>query len=446
MKDVETDIAILGAGLTGLAIAHSLDKRGYNITLLEKEDVIGGLAKTIEFQGFRFDFGGHRLYFRNKESFQYIKGILNGNGLVYHKRKSSIFLKGRFLRYPPHILDFFSYNFSNIVKFALDSLYISKRRKSLALKDWLVSRFGPTLHNEYFRDYTQKVWGLSTESMSADWAERRIGSLTKWHLIKDLFKKSYDVKENLSIFYYPEGGIGRICEGLSKRLNHNSQIILGAEVEKINYKNKRLSSIIYRNRKNGEERLLRFRHLISTIPLISLYKFLFSLDKIQEEDLNNRVRYRNLILVFFILNQDRVFNEHWIYFPQLDISFARISEPKNWSSQMACADKTSLCVELFCGYKDKMWNEQDEEITEMVIDSLEKLNIISKKKIDSHFILRVPFAYPLLYLGYQTALAPIFKCLYEFKNLNLAGRTGTHSYYDMEECLDNAKKLVSMII
>lgn len=444
MKKTDTDIVILGAGLTGLAIADFLIQSRGKVTLLEKDSRVGGLAKTIEYNDFRFDLGGHRLYFHNDSSLQYIKYILGGDSLICHERKSSIFLKGSFLRFPPCISDLFSYNFSNIVKFTFDSFYMFSGRKNLTLKDWVISRMGSTIHNVYFKDYTQKVWGLKTEFMSADWAEKRIGPITRWHLIKSLFKKSYDVKENLSMFYYPEGGIGRICEDLSRRLSDNSQILFGVDVIKINSENKRLNSIIYR--KNGEEKLLQFRHLISTIPLISLSKILFSLNKTQEEDLNDRIKYRNLILVFLILNQEKVFDDHWIYFPQLDIPFARISEPKNWSRQMACEDKTSLCVELFCGDKDKICSEEDGKIIEMVAGSLEKLNIISKEKIDNCFILRIPFAYPLLYLAYQTNLASIFKRLTEFENLNLAGRTGTHSYYDIEDCIVNAKNLVSRMI
>lgn len=444
MEYRETDIVILGGGLTGLSIADLLTQTGKNVILLEKENCVGGLARTVKYDGFRFDLGGHRLCFYNSALLNYIKSILGDNSLICHKRESSIFLNGKFLKYPPKLFNCFSYSFPDVSKIIFENFFsFIKKRDHLSLKGWLTARFGATIHNIYFRDYSQKVWGLSTDEMSADWARRRIGHFDFFQLIKETFIRLNSAKENNPIFYYPSYGIGMICDALFERIKNKAQVILDVDVSKITYSEKRLHSLIYR--KNGDYVNLKFRHLISTIPLVSLCQLIFPLNEVEINNLYDKIRYRNLILVYLTLNQEKVVTDHWIYFPGRNTPFSRISEPKNWSGQMAYRDKTSLCIELFCGYKDRIWGDKNEKIIEMAIDSLEKLNVISRKRIYGSFVLRVPFAYPLLYLGYQDQLNPIFKQLSKFKNLKLVGRTGAHSYYDMEECLIDAQKAVNKI-
>jgi len=443
MKKIQTDIAILGAGLTGLAIADSLKKSGLHVTLLEKENVIGGLAKTVEFNAFRFDLGGHRLDLRNNDLLQFIKEIINAEDLSYQRRISSVFLKGKYLRYPPQMHDLLTYKLSNVFKFVCDTISMPMiKKEEPILKNWLISRVGSTIHDVYFKDYTKKVWGLGTDYMSSDWAERRIGKITKGSLVKNVFKNFNDNKENVSKFYYPVEGIGEICQRLAKRIN--AKIISNVEITKINHKNEKLSNLTYR--KDEVEYDLSFRQLISTIPVTSLCQYIFPLTLSQNNSLFKSVNHRDLILVFLILDQDRVFKDHWVYFPQLEIPFSRISEPKNWSSKLVSNNKTSLSVELFCNQNDVLWNSSDEKIMDLVIADLGNLDIIQKSKIKEAFVLRVPFAYPLLHLGYKQGLNMIIEQLASFKNLILAGRTGTHSYYDMNECLFDAMASVKKII
>lgn len=446
MEKEEADIAILGAGLTGLAIADSLIGSGKKIVLLEKDCSIGGLAKTLEYKGFRFDLGGHRLYFHRDASLRYVRSLVGEDKLLCHTRKSRIFLNGRFLRYPPRFSDIFSYRPSNIFKFIFENFpyfFQGKRKNSGSLKDWVYSRFGPTIHNLYFNDYSHKVWGLTTEEISADWAERRIGDFDSFQLLKEVFARINSTKENASLFYYPSEGIGSLCDNLALRIKDRAGLILNAEISKLECLNGEFRSLIYRN--NGDYSALAFKHLISTIPLVSLCRSIYSLDS-EREALSKKISYRSLILVFLIVNKERVFQDHWIYFPEKDVAFSRISEPKNWSHFMVRDGKTSLCCEIFCNYHDDTWNLADGQIINRVTTSLEKLRLAAKDDISDCLVVRVPFAYPLLYTGYKNDLEFIFKKLSGFKNLVLAGRNGMHAYLDIEECLEEAMKNSSLTI
>lgn len=444
MEHFDTDAVILGAGLTGLTIADLLIQNGRKVVILEKENYYGGLARTIEYNGFRFDLGGHRLYFRNDNYWQYVRSIIGDSSLIRHKRKSSIFLNNRFLNYPPNLLDsFLSYVPQFISSFRFNSILPDKRENSGSLKDWLYSNFGRAVHNIYFKDYSYKLWGLDTDQISADWALRRIGNFNIFKLVKGIFFNTNKIKESASLFYYPTSGIGTICEGLFNRISGKAQLILGAKVLNMDSRDDKVNLISYEN--NGNRCSLKFCHLISTIPLLSLCENIFPANNLKVNSARDGIRYRGIILVYVILNQKKVLNDYWVYFPAKDVIFSRISEPKAWSGHMAKDGKTSLCCEIFCNSHDEIWNLDDAELIARVISSLKKINFVSKESINDCFVSRIPFAYPLLYLNYRNALNPILNELSKFKNLHLAGRNGTHSYYDMEECVAEAMNLVPKI-
>jgi len=445
MFKIDTHTVILGAGFTGLVIADLLTRKGYDVILLEKESLPGGLSRTIDFDGFRFDLGGHCLYLNDKEYSEYIKYILGGSSdiLIRHDRKSSIFFDGKLLRYPPSILGLFSYKKSDILGFLL-GFFVNTAKNGPSLEEWLVSRVGKVIHNLYFRDYTKKVWGLPANLISADWAEQRIGKINKISLVKNLFKEMRNNKENSRTFYYTKNGIGKICDGLVDRLSGKASILFNAKINKIEHHQNKLKYL--RFTQGEEEKHLYFKNIVSTIPLIPLLDYLPPCKKPSVLDLRNTIRYRDLVLVFMTFNKKSILNEHWVYFPQADVPFARLSEPKNWSPGMVEQDKTSLCVELFCNFNDSLWNKQDSELVDMVIDSLAQNSIVTKNELSNALVMRLPFAYPLLYLGYSDNLNKVTEFLSYFNNLYLAGRNGTHSYYDLKECVDSSKNTVNDLI
>jgi protoporphyrinogen oxidase len=303
---------------------------------------------------------------------------------------------------------------------------------------------GNVIHDLYFRDYTEKVWGLPTNSISADWAEKRIGKINRISLVKNLFNEISDNKESSRIFYYTENGIGRICDGLAGRLSGNSSIISNAKITKIDHGDHKLNYLKFEQ--DDEEKHLYFKNIISTIPLVLLLDYLLPLQEPAARDFKNTIRYRDLVLIFMVLNKKSILKDHWVYFPQADIPFSRLSEPKNWCPGMASVEKTSLCAELFCNSYDSLWNKKDSELVGMVINSLARNGAIAKNDLSNALVMRVPFAYPLLYLGYRENLNKVTEYLAHYKNLYLAGRNGTHSYYDLEECLDSSKNTASCLI
>lgn len=445
MEKNKIDVVVLGAGFTGLATADFLLKSGFNVLVLEKEKEVGGLAKTFTFDGFKFDLGGHRLYFNNKKLINYVRSVAKSE-LIFKKRRSSIFLKGQYLNYPPRFFDCFRHSSSNIFKIIYDHfrLFGKNKKGSSTFKEWVISRFGVTVHDIYFHAYSYKTWGLRTDMISSLLAKRRIGMLNSSLIIKEMFTQHSRVKENARYFYYPTEGIGSLSRDLMESvLKNNGQVILDAQIQNISYDNNKLESLFYS--KECKRIKVEFSKLISTVPLLSLTKLLFSEQQNEMHDLFQLIRYRDLILIFLLIDKKKVFDSQWIYFPDSDIPFARITEPKNWSTTMSRNNMTSLCVEIFCQAGDKYWNMPDDDLVKITMEALSKLKAVLASEVKGAFLKRIPYAYPLMYLGYEKDLNMVLSQVLKFDNLQLCGRNGTHTYLDMEECLSDAQQVAASL-
>ena len=437
--DVESaDVLILGAGLTGLAVARHLMGRGLRVAVLEKAARVGGLAKTVAWKGFRADIGGHRIYFKRPALFQDVVSLVGREGLIKHARKSSVYLDGKFLKYPPEFRNSMaSASLLARVFWEAARLFGANAPAPRSLKEWVLAHFGLTIHDTYFKQYTRKVWGMETEEMSAIWAEKRIGGLNVFKLIREIAFWTRN-KEAASQFYYPRGGIGELCEGLHDSIRGDVRVIRDAELESFGGSRETPNLAHFRSPSGGG--CLRFRYLVSTIPIAALAQAMAPL-RPDLRSMAEGIRYRDLAIVYVALSRKPVFEEHWVYFPEAGVPFSRVCEMDNWSERMTDGRSALLACELFCGRGDRTWNSTDDELGALTVSSLETLGFAKANEVKDLFVIRVPHAYPLLYLGYEKALTPLRGALEGIPNLWLAGRTGTHSYFDMEECLEDAKRV-----
>jgi len=437
--EINTDILILGAGLSGLAAADRLKEGGKKFFILEKAEREGGLAATVSYKDFKFDLGGHRLYFKKAAVKDRVERLLGPGHTLYHKRKSSIYTRGRFLKYPPTLL--------NGVLYALPALRFKKHgaRKTdgepASLKDWLGRNFGSRIHDAYFKDYSLKAWGLPTEEISSIWAERRIGSLDLKKLFLDLFLPVSGVKENTGHFLYPENGIGSLTSALRNKLSDREEILTGAVPLKLTAEGGRLTALEFEQ--NGRRGTLKFRQLISTIPLKE-FSALIPGDP-ELAGAARGLRYRSLIVVFLALRKRAPLKDHWVYFQDPDVPFSRASELVNWSRGLVPEGFFPVTLEIFCTEGDEAWRKPDADIAAETFKALTAIKMFEGAELADFKVERLPFAYPLLYLGYEKALNAVNGALGRYTNLELCGRSGAHSYYDMEECLLDADRAAASV-
>lgn len=442
MKKIDTDILILGAGWSGLTAADRLLQVQKDVIILEKEPQAGGLARTLNYKGFKFDIGGHRLYFKKEKNIMFVKDLLAQDDLLNLKRKSRIFLDQMYISYPLIFPSIFKMNKKQLWKIFFEIFQLRKDAELDNCEAWLKSNYGETLYKIFFKDYTEKVWGQSCDRLSSVWSEKRIGRQHLFDFFKDiLVQKNGSHKERAHSFNYPRGGIGALIKALEYKIAPRCRIYPDVKLGKFRGKINNIDSLVCYV--NGEETEFSFKALLSTIPLKELL-VPFSAD--HRSSLNDRtsgVQYRSLILVCMAVHKEIISDWHWCYFPSKDIVFSRIHEPKFWSPDMAPHGQTLLCIEIFCDNKGGYWEMPDEEIIERVKKSLNVTALLNGKNgfLDA-CVKRIDYAYPLCYKGFERPLSEIKGFLSSFKNLYLGGRSGTHSYFDMEECLDNIGQTV----
>lgn len=421
---------ILGAGLTGMTAAGRLHGRGIPVSVLEAEDCIGGASRTVSFNGFRFDLGGHRFYTRNREVLDLVNTLL-GDEIITVPRISRIFLRDRFVDYP---LSFFNAlgALGPLTSLDVAGSYAWERIRSLfraapdkTFEDWVVSRFGRRLYEIYFKPYSEKVWGIPCTELGADFAAQRIKGMSFREALKNMVLKDRNAPASLaSQFIYPRLGFGRIPEAMAAALPAGA-VKLGARVTGIEHDSERITHVTFR--KDHSEQRCEVDHVISTIPVNELVRGLAPAAPPEVLEAAATLKYRDMLIIFLTLNREQVTPDHWIYFPT-ESFFSRFHEPKNWSREMSPAGSTSLVVEVFCFESEPVFKEEDAVLVRRATKRLVELGLIEEGDVTGSTVVRLKKAYPLYVPDYQRRTRTIFDYLRTFKNLHPAGRSGLYKY------------------
>jgi len=413
---------IIGAGLSGLSCGYDLN----DCTIFEQESSAGGLCRTYEFQKFRYDIGGHRFFTSNKNTEEFFKYLVGPN-LLTIERKSKIYWKNRFIDYPLKVSVVF--NLSPWQTIWCLTTYLYRLFKPLDGSSFDIrakNKFGDNLYHLFLKNYTQKVWGMPCHNISKELVDIRLQNISLLRVIKHAFRKNQDIKSFSDNFLYPQMGIQEIIDRLAmdQHIHYNSRIT-GIRT----YQNR-----IQEVEVNHNE-IWNVDNLVSTIPLPQLISLLNAPQPVLKA--SHQLKYRNIILVFLILNRKRFTSNHWIYFPQNQI-FGRLHEPKNWSPRMAVKDKTGVCLEIFCDPNQDIWNMPSTEIAHQVIRDMPLLKPFD---VIDHCVHKIKYAYPVYDLNYRENLNLIHDHLKQFKNLYILGRTGAFRYINMDTCIEEGLHL-----
>jgi protoporphyrinogen oxidase len=446
VKTIKSDFVILGAGWSGLLAAFFLSRNtNKKVIILEKDTEAGGLARTLENQNFKFDIGGHALFFKEKENICFLRNLVGESSLVLKTSNAKIFLENKYLDYPPTLNSIINMDRRYMLNIIMDMFKLRKSKNNSSFEDWVKSHYGETLYSIIFADYTKKVWGVDCKDLSSSWSHKRIGDNNIFKLFFNFVIKHGVPKECLRYFYYPQEGIGTLVDSLASRLNDNCKLFKGVKIEQFSETNGRISDIKFVC--NGQCININFSNAISTIPLSDLISMVPNVPADIAKESINDIRYRSLILIGLSFKRKLISNWYWCYFPSKKIEFSRLHEPKLWSSCLAPEDETFLCSEIFCDYNDIYWKMSDSEITKRVYASLLTSSLIKNGEgFTSSCVHRIRHAYPLCYLGYEGPLRRVKDFLGNYDNLHLVGRNGSHSYADMEECLNDIKDRVSKLM
>lgn len=446
-----SDAVILGAGLAGLSAGHLLSESGAKITIVEKDTAVGGLARTIDHNGFRFDLGGHRFLTDNAEVERFVLDILKDDFLVV-PRRSRIYMFDKYFDYPLKPMNaLFGLGAATTAKIISD--YCRERlrnalnpRDIVSLEDWVVDRFGRKMFDLYFKQYSEKVWGVDCKCISREWVARRIKGLSLWEAVKNAFFRSSgrQIATLADSFIYPRNGIGEIAGRLRESIESGNTLLTGTGVEHIYHEDFSVRGVTVR--KNKDVCALEATEFVSSIPLTNLVRMLRPSAPDDVLEAADGLNYRDLVIVTVMLDRERVNDLTWVYLPEKGIPLGRIHEPKNWSPHMAPEGKTHVVAEYFCFQGDAVWSTSDERLTAVTVDHLDRLGFINRREVIDSRIVRVPKAYPLLDVGYSRRHNKILRYLQSFKNLHVIGRGGTFSYLNMDHAIETGLETARSII
>jgi protoporphyrinogen oxidase len=443
VASAESPIVIVGAGPAGLTAAYELSRRGVPALVFEKDLQVGGIARTVEYKGFRFDIGGHRFFTKVPAVSDLWRAVL-GRDFLKRPRLSRIYYNGRFFDYPlkPFNTLFNLGIFTSIgvlASYSWSVLFPIKPEVSFA--DWVSNRFGRRLFNIFFKTYTEKVWGIPSNTIGAQWAAQRIKGLSLKTAVINMLRphrfKSGDetIKTLIDEFEYPRLGPGMMWEAFrDKTLALGGRVELGWGVTRIRHALGRVTALEAAGPSGHRSQAVS--HLISTMPLRHLIWALDPPAPAPVQQAANQLKYRDFLTVALIVDRAEVFPDNWIYVHDEAVKVGRIQNFKNWSPEMVPnAHQTCLGLEYFCFEGDGLWSLRDEELIALGTRELEAVGLADQHLVVDGAVVRMPKAYPVYDEGYEEALAVVRDYLESFDNLQVIGRNGMHKYNNQDHSM-----------
>ncbi len=450
-------VIILGAGPAGLGASFQLTRRRQaRVTVIERNNVVGGNAGSFELGGLRVDYGSHRLHPAcDPEVLRDIREMLNGD-LLDRPRHGRIRLRGRWIHFPLKPVDLAlrlppSFAFGVATDFVRKALSQSSNGMEAETFSSILERgLGRTICRDFYFPYARKLWGLEPHEISAIQARRRVsaGSLAK--MARKVLSAVPGFKPPGSgRFFYPRHGYGQICEAYYQTAQHGgAEFHLGANVESVEVEGNNSITICYK--KDGKLHSVTSDYVWSTIPITVLAGCLKPAPPAEYLRAAREIDYRAMILIYLVLEQDRFTEYDAHYFPEPQIRISRLSEPKNYSESDEPRNRTVLCAELPCNHLDPEWSMSDEQLGGLMCDALSEAGLPVHARVLQVTARRLRQAYPIYQQGYEARLNQLDRWLSQVEGLLTFGRQGLFAHdnthhalymaYAAAECLDDEGK------
>jgi protoporphyrinogen oxidase len=442
-------VAVLGAGLAGLAAAYELSKAGVRVTLIEKEPHVGGMASSWRQGEFWLDHGPHRFHSRDERLVAHLYEVLDDE-VVLRTRRSRIHLLGKYFDYPLRLSNVLSgLPVSVLLHAAWD--YAGERvrrrlrpRRDEHFEDWVLARFGRTLYDLFFGTYTSKAWGMPCTQISADWAAQRIAQANLWDAIKKTVfpPRAGEVRSLVTEFWYPaRGGIGRIATCYAEKIRaQGGALRLGTAVERVEL------SEGAKPRVHVDGEVLECDHVVSTIPLPRLLEAIDGAVGEAERAAIDALHYIGIVFVYLEVPRASVIPDHWIYLPSKELRVHRISEFKNFSDNAAPGDATAVCCEITCRPGDATWQLDLDQAAALAVRDLEAIGLLRPGEARPLDIARLPYAYPVYDLTYRENLQTLRAAVRRYPILTSTGRQGLFRYNNMDHSIAMGRKAARSLL
>jgi protoporphyrinogen oxidase len=437
----DTDrVVVIGAGPAGLTAAHELAKRGVRCTVLESDDVVGGISRTVERDGWRFDIGGHRFFTKVPEVQARWREIL-GDEFLRRPRMSRIFYSGRYYDYPlkagnalrnlgpvEAVLCVLSYAWARI----------RPPKDQTNFEGWTAARFGWRLYRTFFKTYTEKVWGVPATEITADWAAQRIKNLSLGKAVwRALFpgRGRTDITSLIDEFDYPRYGPGQMWERCTEIVTAaGTEVAFGAAVSRIERDGDRATVVV-----TADGRSWPCTAVISSMPLGDLVLAMDPPAPSEVEMAAKGLAHRDHLLVALVVPEEYTFPDNWIYVHDPGVQVGRVQNFGSWSPYMVKEGRTCLGLEYFVFEGDELWSMPDDELVAMGTRELAALGLVDPDRVETGYAVRMPKAYPTYDETFAENVDICRAWLAEGAvNVHPVGRNGMHRYNNQDHSMVTA--------
>ncbi|KUR72226.1 FAD-dependent oxidoreductase [Novosphingobium fuchskuhlense] len=459
-SEVQVDVAIIGAGPAGLTAGYLLSKQGLKVAIIEKDTrYVGGISRTVEHEGYRFDIGGHRFFSKSQQVVDLWNEILPDD-FIQRPRMSRIYYEGKFYSYPLRAFEALRNlgiwrSTTCMASYAWTKLFPIKEVKSF--EDWTSNQFGKKLYSIFFKTYTEKVWGMPCNEMSADWAAQRIKGLSLGAAVFDGLKRSLGLNKRpndgmqtktlLETFRYPRQGPGMMWEAArDKIVAAGSLVLMGHAMKQLASDGQGGWRLSATRAEDGGETVIRARHAISSAPMRELAARLHPLPQSTLEA--SRLKYRDFLTVALKIRSEDLFPDNWIYIHDSKVRVGRVQNFRSWSPEMV-PDESVACVglEYFCFEGDDLWASSDEDLIKLATKEMDILGLVDPAKVIGGAVVRQEKAYPVYDDEYAANVAAMRAELEaSHPTLHLVGRNGMHRYNNQDHAMMTAMLTVENIL
>ena len=454
------DVAIIGAGPAGLTAAYLLSKQGLSVTVIEKDPVyVGGISRTVEHNGFRFDIGGHRFFSKSQEVVALWNEILPDD-FIQRPRMSRIYYEGKFYSYPLRAFEALG-NLGIIrsslcmASFGWAKLIPKKDVKSF--EDWTINQFGHKLYSIFFKTYTEKVWGMPCDEMSADWAAQRIKGLSLGAAVLDGLKRSLGLnrkpndgmatKTLLETFRYPRLGPGMMWNtARDKVLAMGNTVAMDTSLKQLRFDDVTQRWNMQTVDGDGALATINAAHIISSAPMRELAGRIYPLPATLPSALN--LNYRDFLTVALMIRSDDLFPDNWIYIHDDKVKVGRVQNFRSWSPEMV-PDPELACVglEYFCFEGDGLWSMTDEDLIALATKEMAILGLCDPETVVGGAVVRQEKAYPVYDETYRDNVEAMrVELEAAYPTLHMVGRNGMHRYNNQDHAMMTAMLTVRNIV
>ena len=435
-------VVILGAGPAGITAAWRLSELGYPVTVLERDDAVGGMARTINVGKYAVDFGPHTFHVRETDESRRVLASIKrffGDDPLILTRGTRVLLRGKEYVYPLEMLQvlkgvspFLSARIVFDYLMATLKSTFAPAKKEDSFEEWGVRNLGRTLYDLCFGIYSERVWGLPTSQISSKQAQR-VAKLNLKNIILRTLGINADPATYFTKYMYPRKGISLLYEGMAAEVRAAGNVIkLQAPAVRLEREGDRVTRVAYTE--SGQQKTIDCDILLSTLPLPSLVSMMSPALPAPVVAHAAKLKYRSLKLIYIALKRAQMTDYHWVYLLDEQFRVNRLSEQKNVSPDMVPPDSTVLCIELSLWKDEPLWQASDEEVFQLALRDLMKMGYgVTPEEVVEYHVTDIPTAYPVYELNFEEHLVPVLDGVHEVSNLLTLGRHGLFLNNSMDD-------------